>query len=922
MIIRGEEKRQSEYLEAHKEHKGNNGMYRFAKIEQNNICGNENKKFEEKYVEAAGDKIKNKTVNINNKNIFDELKDFISPNSQKIEIVTQKAPSSQPYNQRKESKQVSRKNSFHNDRRYKLRKISFDDLFANIENNTKKEEDDEFANLKYYEINNQEKKDIKENTQSNAVEKPYSEKPWPLSYRNFQNFKRYNHSKNYNSNFYNKHIRSNLYKRNSNNPNYTISQNPNNQRKASAHDFLYKNNFVQKFFQNNNPQNALKYNSSISKNVNNNFPFYKNYNFKILKRKFSEIPRIGNLNLQKINAKLYPTDISNDKISNNKYDMIFNNKENPNKPEKLNVFNLWDEINAKNNLKKKWFIKSNNGLNYGPFSNEEIYNFLKTNITTNSESEILKNSIIIDSEMDIYFKPDSAFEVLQQDLKNCTLPAKPVDNLEKILIKIDEDYVNKNNNNHNILIQRKIDSISKEAPDEVNPTHENEDDELKAKDIINSEAIPQEKQEEATDDLGAKEVYDFIYQKQNRKLTYENTDKSHCIKLLGAFKETEVNDLFSKDHPILGNNPDISNKKDLRRKKMQSVIDKENIPMNANMNVFDKKRKTSACFTSVKNKILSDSLGIINKQNYTSHANKSIKFNKFDEKDYLNNKEDKENKKPNISAVIKPISIDEIFASAEEKLFQIPSASDQDNKEYENLTQDKKDLISEIKEFLSCDQKEKVLSNKNSLLRKNSETITSESIKNLIDLGITTKIEFKTEEQIRKERGGAGEFHEVSNNENQEKQLKHFLGAKVDGKISRNLEIYKSISSNNRKYSASNKFDIPLNKIAFTRKFSHATTQSSNSSYGLNSKESSPNMPTNTSPNTKNEESNDRHINIDIKKDYKTSNTTINVDDLFQIKNDEQLNFNFDPSAIYNPNNDISSYKRIEKTPDKELFSS
>jgi hypothetical protein len=64
---------------------------------------------------------------------------------------------------------------------------------------------------------------------------------------------------------------------------------------------------------------------------------------------------------------------------------------------------------------KKWFISFPNNVNYGPYTGEEIYIFL-TNLYK-SKSIKPPEFMVADSESDFYFKPESLFEILAEDIK-------------------------------------------------------------------------------------------------------------------------------------------------------------------------------------------------------------------------------------------------------------------------------------------------------------------------------------------------------------------------------------------------------------------------------------------------------------------------------------------------------------------------
>ena len=66
-------------------------------------------------------------------------------------------------------------------------------------------------------------------------------------------------------------------------------------------------------------------------------------------------------------------------------------------------------------LMKKWFISFPNNINYGPYTGEEIFTFL-TNLYK-SKSIKPPEFMIADSESDFYFKPESLFEILSEDIK-------------------------------------------------------------------------------------------------------------------------------------------------------------------------------------------------------------------------------------------------------------------------------------------------------------------------------------------------------------------------------------------------------------------------------------------------------------------------------------------------------------------------
>ncbi len=88
---------------------------------------------------------------------------------------------------------------------------------------------------------------------------------------------------------------------------------------------------------------------------------------------------------------------------------------------------------------KKWFISFPNNVNYGPYTGEEIYIFL--NNLYKSKSIKPPEFMVADSESDFYFKPESLFEILSEDvnlkskkIENNILPT-PEEKLEKAIKK-------------------------------------------------------------------------------------------------------------------------------------------------------------------------------------------------------------------------------------------------------------------------------------------------------------------------------------------------------------------------------------------------------------------------------------------------------------------------------------------------------
>jgi len=531
--------------------------------------------------------------------------------------------------------------------------------------------------------------------------------------------------------------------------------------------------------------------------------------------------------------KIYNQDYHR-RFLNNKYDNISNLIKEKDLVDNINLFSLWDDINSEKNQKKKWFIKSYNQINYGPFSDEEIYNYLKTTLTNNPESETMKNSMVIDSEMDIYFKPDSALEVIQQEIKNIKIATNPKDDLEKILITI-KSHSSKNKNMDVKEKERENDEFESNANFiiEKNISEQNSFNNLIEKNKNISEEVS----------VSSADLYNFIYHNQKNQISENDLINNHNIKEnekskeIGSKYNDSPQDILSRyKNKIISQ---ISSKDDIRINPRLQKIQLEN-KENKLMTVYDQENNLN---NKLNNKIDLDysykihpkrikSLSHGNNSKIDSKSNFALiqkNFNMFDLKNkkdiiknslsQIKNKEIVESKyKPNedkksiITVLKKPISIEDIFQTS-------PTAK----KLSKYTTLPKTDILREIKKFL-FDDKNKIQE------QDKKEYNENQNLKNLIEIGITPKIEFrKLSNDFEK-----SEALTVSSNTNQnsaEGNVKHFLGKKVDGSIARRIDIH---IIENRKGRYLNKFDIPLHKICYTKKFSNANKNNVNSTPSSN----------------------------------------------------------------------------------------
>ncbi len=285
-------------------------------------------------------------------------------------------------------------------------------------------------------------------------------------------------------------------------------------------------------------------------------------------------------------------------------------------------------------------------------------------------------------------------------------------------------------------------------------------------------------------------------------------------------------------------------------------------------------------------------------------------YNKFDFRSNNNNKNgnsekhkdnssnsEKENKRPNvIFAIIKPISIEEIFATDKKPVdINLPNS----------------EIIKEIKDFLLDEKNEDMPLDKN-------EISDNQTLKKLMDLGITPKIEF------RKQSADIS-FNKQPLFGKSEGQIKHFLGKKVDGSIARSLNISKESC-------LSNKFDVPLNKICLNRKFSHATTNETKSSPSSHKdSEESLNISPHQSAILDNEKRNEIFLADSTHKNEIFKKRRIDIDDLFNLSKkadcdtnkeniDNNLNKN-DYGISKKPNSDQKSNVNHKIVSVQDLFS-
>lgn len=731
-----------------------------------------------------------------------------------------------------------KKNKHHaNNKSQRTRKISVDELFENKENNqnqenkndqkfekandkfNRKSSDFNLIDRKYFSIYNNPNENDNPNSAlaDNATNFNNSNKRFKYFYPN-RHFGRisslgYKNFRNYNWNAYNN------YPYNKNLHSFKIPNSQNNNNNNYFNQTFTKNYDNQGYFQNAKRDKKL---SELPMKTNLKFDNYFSFN----PNQNLNSERLYSNNFNYFGNQTDKTSLNDKNLNPNKYDNIKNRFDEKAGAKNLNLFSLWDQMNAEKTAKKKWLIKSQNQINYGPFSNEEIYNYLKTTLTTNPNSELLKNSIIIDSEMDIYFKPDSALEVIQQEIKDITLPPNPKDELEKILIKVTKNESEAETQNPNETHEEETDALQNNSNFVLEENSPSENQSKEEPIAPENNEIDKNKHKPAEGEfVSAADLYNFIYHHQkklNSNQNKENNDQN--LKEVGVKSDVEeakskAANQQAKDDAHL--NP--------RLKRMQ-FPQKENQMMNA----FDQGLFQNTKNAQNENLKRIKSFSFANSLNLESHNFLNRAFNKFDlrnnlgktkdnakqciaEKDVSNSKNsEKENKRPNvITAIIKPISIEEIFAT---------------DKKPADINLPNPEILKEIKDFL--------FNEKNEIKPHDRKEISeNQNLKNLMDLGITPKIEFRKQSvdlsSIKQQQPAS---------ERSEGQIKHFLGKKVDGSIARDLNKSKGSS-------LSNKFDIPLNKICFTRKLSHATTNAtkSNPSSNRDSDESPVNSP-HTSP--------------------------------------------------------------------------
>jgi len=868
--------------------------------------------------------INSNSNNTDNKNNLNNNKytnkNFYEENAKKQKANLASNPVSTEDQQNKKNKKTA------NNKILKTRKISVDELFAkkeNIQNKANEKEDKieerriikknknsseigGICNMYFYNKHEKEKNNYYfEQANYNRLDYPsksnyfhsnrYFRRSSSLGQKNFKNFQNYGY-KTHKANPKNFH-------------NFKFSQSfnyysNNSLNKKSDDYFKFQNRKDSEF-----PLRSNHCSQNLAANVNlNSHSFEK-------RLKSNSFNNKNNYLFKKSNND-FEDNISStkNKFFNNKFDKVENSLGEKQEQKNLNIFNLWDEMSSNKSKKNKWFIRSQNQVNYGPFSNEEIYNYLKTTMTTNPNSELLKNSIIIDSEVDIYFKPDSALEVIQQDIKNISLPKNPQDELDKILIKVNNDE-SKSQSKSKKLDKTKqnddeIDSLQKnskfilEENKNTEKQEEDQDSKLLSENQNNSHK-PAEGEFVSPDDL-----YNFIYHHQKKlhssEIDESNPNTNTNLREIGVVSnKPEYNEILKKN--------DYVAKDDLHfnpQKRNLPIPYKENKIMNlydhdyfnnatANLTIFPKRINSFSYANSINlesNKIL------LNKN-----------FNKFDFKRNIGkNKEsknvnqvsselsdsknlEKENKRPNvITAIIKPVSIEDIFSSDKK-----PSEINIPNPE----------ILKEIKDFLFDEKYEFKAHNE-------KEVNENQNLKNLMDMGFTPKIEFRKQ---------SVDTMQKSSSESLDSQIKHFLGKKVDGSIARNLN---KAASN----IFSNKFDIPLNKICFQRNFSHstATTNASKSSpfshkdseESILSPHPSPILDNESRENTKNdsakkEDPKRRKIDIDClfsNKDIKNIENSIisnkeNIDENLKKENEVKKDLETKPSL------------NIKNIPIQDLFS-
>lgn len=468
------------------------------------------------------------------------------------------------------------------------------------------------------------------------------------------------------------------------------------------------------------------------RNYNKYFAFDENTeNLKIRKtsenyklRKDSFEPITGNLNNFRKSSNLKNETL---RVTHNKYDLFSDLTLNKTQNTNSNVFNLWDELNSEKNLKKKWFIKSQNQINYGPFSNEEIYVYLKTTFNSNPNSHMLKNSMIIDSDMDIYFKPDSALDILENEIKDLTLPINPKDELDKILIKLNPDDEN--------FKEYKNTNISRKSTDKKENVEENKNQQL--------EKLEKSKKSESSD------FYSFIINLNNSNKIPKNTIKND----IQNFPISQNLENFSKlkDEKI----PEIQKELDLKYFSSKNCVSKNNLPSTERKMMTNKDSTSYKIYPSFYQKFkfkVKDNI-----------STKKFSFNKFDKKQrtILHKSQKQSNPLNTEKKESLPISVN--IKNSNEKIDQI-----QINEIFRKNTNAKKSSSIPI---------DNQSTKENDSLKMN--TSQNDTFQNLIDLGISP--------QIVKSKNY--EIENISNKkEKSENKRENFLGKKVDGTKPRLLE--------------------------------------------------------------------------------------------------------------------------------------
>jgi hypothetical protein len=80
--------------------------------------------------------------------------------------------------------------------------------------------------------------------------------------------------------------------------------------------------------------------------------------------------------------------------------------------------------------RQKWYIQTEI-TNFGPYSSEEIYLFLTNLFTKSPELKEDHTYMVIDSESDIYYKPDAVLDNLHDELKAYLKTDDPKKEIEK-----------------------------------------------------------------------------------------------------------------------------------------------------------------------------------------------------------------------------------------------------------------------------------------------------------------------------------------------------------------------------------------------------------------------------------------------------------------------------------------------------------